>query len=106
MTHITFIEHGGKRCEVDAEEGVSIMQVAVNNMVPGIVGDCGGCCSCATCHAYIEPAYLDRIEPAAADERDLLEGAIDVEGCSRLTCQIRVSSALEGLTIRVPRSQY
>ena len=106
MTQIFFVEHDGRRYEVDAEDGSSIMQVAVDNMVPGIVGDCGGCCSCATCHAYIESAFLDRVAPAQADERDLLEGAIDVEACSRLTCQVRVSAALEGMTVRLPRSQY
>jgi 2Fe-2S ferredoxin len=106
MTNITFIEHDGTRHEVDATNGISIMQAAVENMVPGIVGDCGGCCSCATCHAYIEPAFMDRTEPAAADERDLLEGALDVEACSRLTCQVRVSAALEGLVVRLPQSQY
>jgi 2Fe-2S ferredoxin len=106
MTHITFIEHDGTRHEVEAIDGISIMQAAVDNMVPGIVGDCGGCCSCATCHAYIEPAFMDRIEPAAADECDLLEGALDVQACSRLTCQVKVSAALEGVTIRMPQSQY
>lgn len=106
MTHITFIEHDGKRHEVDADDSSSIMQVALDNMIPGIVGDCGGCCSCGTCHAYIAPDFLDRMAPAAADERDLLEGALDVEPGSRLTCQVRVNAALEGLTIRMPRSQY
>ena len=106
MTHITYIEHDGTRHEAEAEDGASLMQVAVDNLVPGIVGDCGGCCSCATCHAYIDPAFAGSIAPAAADERDLLEGALDAEPGSRLTCQVRVTRALDGIVVRIPRSQY
>lgn len=106
MTHITYIEDDGTRHEVEAEDGTSLMQAALDNLVPGIVGDCGGCCSCATCHAYIDPAFLDRLPPPQADERDLLEGALDIQACSRLTCQVRVQAALEGVVVRIPRSQY
>ncbi|WP_038207147.1 2Fe-2S iron-sulfur cluster-binding protein [Xenophilus azovorans] len=106
MTRITYIEHDGTRHEVNAEDGTSVMQTALDNMVPGIVGDCGGSCSCATCHAYIDPDHLARVSPPEADERHLLEGALDVEPCSRLTCQIRIHPGLEGLTVRIPVSQY
>ncbi|MDO8944051.1 MAG: 2Fe-2S iron-sulfur cluster-binding protein [Burkholderiaceae bacterium] len=105
-TPITFIESDGTAHSIDAPNGTTLMQVAIDNMLPGIAGDCGGSCSCATCHAYIDAAFMDRVEPATADEADLLEGALDAQATSRLTCQIRVSPELAGLSVRIPASPY
>jgi 2Fe-2S ferredoxin len=106
MPKIIYIEHNGTRHEVAAEAGVSVMQAAVNNMVPGIVGDCGGCCTCATCHGYVDEAWFAAVGPPGEDERMMLEGALEVRPTSRLTCQITVSEELDGLTVQLPRSQF
>lgn len=106
MTRIIFLEFNGAKHEIDAENGVSVMQNALNNGVPGILGDCGGTCACATCHGYVEHAFAERIPPAGADERGILEGALNVEADSRLTCQIVVGPELEGMVVRLPESQF
>src|SRR5690606_36213785 len=84
MPKITFIEHDGTSHTVEAETGRSVMQAAVDNLVPGIVADCGGACSCATCHGYIDPAWLARLPEARADERSMLEGLLECQYNSRL----------------------
>lgn len=107
MPTIIFIQHDGSEQRVEAEVGQSLMQVALNNRVPGILGDCGGNCSCATCHGYIERAEWDaQIPEAQAYERDMLSCASEVTENSRLTCQVIVSPALDGLVVRLPASQY
>jgi len=106
MPKITFIEHNGTRHVIDAPIGKSAMQVAVDNMVPGIVGDCGGCCSCATCHGYVAPEWADKLPPKQEDEEMMLEGALEVRPTSRLTCQINIGPQLDGLEIELPASQF
>jgi 2Fe-2S ferredoxin len=106
MVKITFIEHNGTRHVVDAPLGKSVMQVAVDNMVPGIVGDCGGCCSCATCHGYVAPAWADKLAPKQEDEEMMLDGALEVRPTSRLTCQITVRPELDGIEVELPASQF
>jgi 2Fe-2S ferredoxin len=105
MTRITFIEHDGKAHAIEAVNGRSVMQSAVDNRVPGIIGDCGGYCSCATCHGYIDAAWIDKLSPPAGDEAAMLECAIDRQDASRLTCQIDVTPELDGLVVRLPVSQ-
>jgi 2Fe-2S ferredoxin len=105
MTKLIFIEHNGTRTEVDAPDGISVMQAAVDNRVKGILADCGGACSCATCHGYITEDWADRIAPPADDEKAMLECAVHESAESRLTCQIKVSPVLDGLEIRLPISQ-
>jgi 2Fe-2S ferredoxin len=105
MTKLIFIEHSGARTEIDAPDGISVMQAAVDNKVKGILADCGGACSCATCHGYIASAWASRMAPPAEDEKAMLECAVHETEESRLTCQIRVSPALDGLEIRLPVSQ-
>jgi 2Fe-2S ferredoxin len=105
MPKIIFIEHDGEKHEVAAKVGKSLMRIAVDNMVPGILGDCGGGCNCATCHAYVDADGLDRIPPALDEEKTMLEGALAVAGNSRLTCQITMTEALDGIVIRLPESQ-
>lgn len=106
MPKILYIEHNGTQHLIEAEAGKSVMQVAVENMVPGIVGDCGGCCSCATCHGYVDPAWTDRLPAPSADETMMLDGALSVQPNSRLTCQITLRPELDGLVIRLPESQF
>jgi ferredoxin, 2Fe-2S len=103
MPHITFIQPDGSAQTVPADAGDSVMQAAVNALVPGIVADCGGACSCATCHAYVDAAWTDRVPPALPDELDMIDGGcLHVEPTSRLTCQIQITPALDGLVLRLP----
>jgi len=102
---ITFIEFSGKMHCVDGEIGGSLMQAAVGNMVPGIQADCGGCCSCGTCHCYVDDAWVGRLPPPAIDELDMLEGALETQESSRLSCQIKITSNCDGLVVRLPKSQ-
>lgn len=106
MPKILFIEHNGKEHRVEAEVGTSLMQAANDGMVPGVPGDCGGVCSCATCHGYVDPAWLDKLAPRSEDEEMLLDGALNTEANSRLTCQITMSDALDGIVVRLPASQF
>jgi 2Fe-2S ferredoxin len=80
------------------------MQIAVDHLLPGITGDCGGCCSCATCHVYVDDAWRERLPPASDEETMMLEGAVDVRPESRLGCQIRLTEELDGLVLRLPES--
>jgi 2Fe-2S ferredoxin len=105
MPTIIFIEPSGNQREVEAALGQSVMQAAVQNGVKGIDADCGGACSCATCHGYIDEAWRDRIVPADAVELDMLEFAYMREEGSRLTCQIKVDGDMAGLLIRLPEAQ-
>ena len=105
MARIIFIENDGTRHEVDASNGVSVMEAAVNNMVPGIDADCGGACACATCHVYIDENWVEKTGAADSMEESMLDFASDMQGNSRLSCQISVSDDLDGLIVRLPRSQ-
>lgn len=105
MPTIIFIEHNGNEHRVETSIGSSAMNAAVNGGVPGILADCGGSCSCATCHGYVDPSWFDRLPPAGEHEREMLEGALDVNENSRLTCQILISENTDGLIIRLPESQ-
>jgi len=106
MPKILFIEHSGKEHVVDAEVGKSVMQNAIENLIPGIIGDCGGACSCATCHGYVDPAWENKVQPKNENEEAMLDGALRVESNSRLTCQIVVTPEHEGLVVRLPVSQF
>ena len=104
MPTITFIEESGRVRSVDAPLSKSVMEVAVAEMIPGIVGECGGCCSCATCHVYVEQGWYGRLPQPDSVENDILDGALGVKENSRLSCQIRVTPELDGLVLRVPPS--
>ena len=99
MPKIMFIEYNGTEHVVEAVVGRSLMQAAVDHMVPGIVADCGGSCSCATCHGFIGQQWLIAIPAAQADESSMLEGLLETQDNSRLTCQIEITPALDGLTV-------
>jgi ferredoxin, 2Fe-2S len=106
MTKITFIEHSGEEHVIDTAIGLSLMEIAVNNDISNIIAECGGACACATCHVYIAADWIDKISPASEMEIDMLECAIEVRPTSRLSCQITVSEAYEGLVVELPASQY
>lgn len=105
MPKVIFIEAGGNRVETDAQVGNSLMQTAVNAGIAAIAAECGGVCACGTCHCHIEPSWLGRLVPPAADEADMLEFVIDPDEHSRLSCQIEVTDDLDGLVLHVPESQ-
>lgn len=105
MGKVTYIEFNGRAHEVEAREGQSLMEAAVGNLVPGIVADCGGACACATCHVYIDEAWAERAGPAAAMESEMLDVVLHRQDRSRLSCQLRMTSLLDGIVLRLPESQ-
>ena len=106
MAKITFIENDGTKHEVEAENGLSVMEAAVNNMVPGIDADCGGACACATCHVYVDEAWLSKTGEIGDMEETMLDFAEDRRENSRLSCQIKISDELDGLVVTTPESQH
>jgi 2Fe-2S ferredoxin len=105
MAQITYIESNGTPHVVEVADGWSLMKGAVLNSVPGIDAECGGACACATCHVYVDDAWVDKLGAAAGAERDLLECVGEPRGNSRLACQIRIGGDLDGLVVRLPESQ-
>jgi 2Fe-2S ferredoxin len=105
MTQITYIDSHGQSRTVPAEEGSTVMETALKNGVPGIEAECGGACACATCHVYVDPAWTAKVGKAEPMEEDMLDFAFDVKPNSRLSCQIRVRSDLDGLIVRTPERQ-
>ena len=106
MAKITFIQYDGTEHVHDGKTGLSVMEVAVKNNVPGIDADCGGACACATCHVYVDDAWLARTGDKSAMEESMLDFAENVQPNSRLSCQIRVSDDLDGLIVRLPENQH
>ena len=105
MTKITFIDAAGQARTVDAEDGSTVMETALKNAVPGIEAECGGACACATCHVYVDDAWIERLGKAEQMEEDMLDFAFDVRPTSRLSCQIKVKPELDGLTVTTPEKQ-
>jgi len=105
MPKLTIIEFSGKEHHLEAEDGKTVMQAALDALVPGIMADCGGSCSCATCHCYVDEAWVSRLPAPESAERDMLECALDPLENSRLSCQLRVTAHTEGLVVRLPKSQ-
>ena len=106
MAKITYVEHNGTEHAIDVKNGLSVMEGAVKNNIPGIDADCGGACACATCHVYVEESWLDKTGDRSAMEESMLDFAEGVEPNSRLSCQIKVSDALDGLRVTMPESQH
>ncbi len=105
MPRITYIEHNGTEHTVDVAVGLTVMEGAVNNNIPGIDADCGGACACSTCHAYVNPDWVEKL-PAREDmEEDMLDFAYEPNERSRLTCQLQVTPELDGLVLRMPEKQ-
>jgi 2Fe-2S ferredoxin len=106
MAKITYIEHSGKEHVIDVADGMTVMEGAVKHNVPGIDADCGGACACATCHVYVDPAWFEKTGAPSGMEQSMLDFASEVEPTSRLSCQIKISPALDGLIVRLPASQH
>ena len=106
MPKITYIAFDGEETTVDAKEGMSVMQSAVNNGVDGIVAECGGACSCATCHVYVDEEWLGKLPEALAMEKEMLDFVMSPQPNSRLSCQLKVTAELDGLVVNTPESQY
>ena len=106
MVTVTFIESSGKERVVDAPEGSTLMEAAVKNGVGGILAECGGACTCATCHVYVDAAWAGKVGGASGDEEEMLTLAVDPQPTSRLSCQISLNAELDGLVVRVPVAQF
>ncbi len=108
MPKVTYVANDGTRQEIDVPAGENVMRGALYNGVDGIVGECGGALSCATCHCYIDETWADKIGgPTSDTEKELLEqAAAEVRPTSRLSCQIEMTDALDGLIVHVPEAQY
>jgi len=105
MTKITYIQPSGESIEAEGENGSTVMETAILNGVNGIVAECGGACSCATCHVYVDEAWTEVVGAPSPMEEDMLDFAFEVKENSRLSCQIKVRDAIDGLVVRVPRRQ-
>ena len=106
MAKITYIEHSGTEHTVDVANGLTVMEGARDNNIPGIEADCGGACACSTCHGYIDEDWFGKLPGVEAMEEDMLDFAWNPEpGKSRLTCQIKVTDDLDGLIVRLPEKQ-
>jgi len=106
MAKITFITADGSQTEVVGKNGDSVMVTAVNNGIEGIIAECGGAASCATCHVIVDPQWYAKLPEPQSIEKDMLEFAAERTDTSRLSCQIKVSDDIDGLVVTVPASQY
>ena len=105
MVKITFKAFTGEVQTVEAEIGSTVMETAIKHGIPGIVAECGGACACATCHVYVDEAFLPIVGQPETMEEDMLDFAYEVQPNSRLSCQIKVRDALDGLIVRIPERQ-
>ena len=105
MAKIKYIENSGKEHEVDVKNGLSVMEGAVQNDIPGIDADCGGGMACATCHVYVKEDWFNKLQEKAIGEDDMLDQAYEPNSSSRLSCQLTVSNELEGLVVHLPEKQ-
>jgi 2Fe-2S ferredoxin len=106
MVKITFVDFEGQSRSVEAEIGSTVMEAAIRNDIPGIEAECGGACACATCHVYVDAAWLEKTGDKTAMEESMLDFAEGVEPNSRLACQIKIADGLDGLVVRLPESQH
>ena len=105
MPKITYIEHNGKSHTLEVANGLTVMEGAVQNDIPGIDADCGGSCACATCHVYVEKKWFDKLPNKESAEEDMLDMAYEPKKFSRLSCQITVEDNLDGLVVKMPSKQ-
>ena len=106
MTKVIFIDHNGNNYQINANQGDSLMEVAISNNVSGIDADCGGLCACGTCHVFVEPNWLSKVGQRSEMEDSMLEYTENVKSNSRLSCQIKITEELEGLTVKLPEVQF
>ena len=105
MSKITYIEHSGETHTIDVANGLTVMEGAVQNNIPGIDADCGGSMACATCHVYVKEEWLDKLPKKEDGEEDMLDMAFEPKKNSRLSCQLVVSDELDGLKVDIPSKQ-
>ncbi|MGA2794111.1 MAG: 2Fe-2S iron-sulfur cluster-binding protein [Roseiarcus sp.] len=105
MIHVTYIDSKGTSRTVEAQEGSTVMETALRNSVPEIEAECGGACACATCHVYVAPEWTEIVGKPSQMEEDMLDFAFEVRPSSRLSCQIKVAPALDGLVVSTPAKQ-
>ncbi len=105
MAKITYIEHNGKSHSVEVKNGLSVMEGAVQNNIPGIDADCGGSMACATCHVYVKEEWFDKVNIKSEGEDDMLDQAYEPNKHSRLSCQISVTNDIDGLIVNLPEKQ-
>ena len=105
MPKITYIEHNGKSHTLEVANGLTVMEGAVQNNIPGIDADCGGSCACATCHVYVNEKWFNKLPNKESAEEDMLDMAFELKPLSRLSCQLTVSDALDGLVVNMPSKQ-
>ena len=105
MAKITYIEHNGTNHTVEVQNGLTVMEGAVQNDIPGIDADCGGGMACATCHVYVKEEWFDKLPPKEDGEEDMLDMAFEPKKNSRLSCQLIVSDKLDGLVVNIPSKQ-
>ncbi|RUO80515.1 (2Fe-2S)-binding protein [Idiomarina tyrosinivorans] len=106
MPKIIYIDADGGEFEAEVEVGSNVMQGAVDHMIDGIVGECGGVMACATCHCYVDPSWEDKLPKPDEAEEDMLDVVQEPQDNSRLSCQIEVTEALDGLIVHLPKSQF
>ena len=105
MPKITYIEHNGKSHTLEVANGLSVMEGAIQNNIPGIDADCGGSCACATCHVYVDEQWFNKLLNKESAEEDMLDMAYEPNKFSRLSCQITVADSLNGLVVKMPSKQ-
>ena len=105
MTKITYVEHNGKEHTIDVQNGLTVMEGAVQNDIPGIDADCGGSMACATCHVYVKDEWYDKLDEKSEGEDDMIDQAYEPKKNSRLSCQIIVSDEIDGLKVTTPEKQ-
>ena len=105
MAKITYIEHNGKSHTVEVKNGLSVMEGAVQNNIPGIDADCGGGMACATCHVYVKEEWFDKLPKKTDGEEDMIDMAYESNKFSRLSCQLTISDELDGLVVKLPEKQ-
>ncbi len=105
MPKITYIEHNGKSHQIDVANGLTVMEGAVQNNIPGIDADCGGSMACATCHVYVKEDWFNKLPKKENGEEDMIDMAHEPNKFSRLSCQITVSNEIDGLIVQLPKKQ-
>jgi 2Fe-2S ferredoxin len=105
MAKINFVDHSGETRSIDAEIGSTVMEAAIRNAIPGIEAECGGACACATCHVYVDEAWQECVGAPTPMEEDMLDFGYDIKPNSRLSCQIKITEALDGLVVITPERQ-
>ena len=106
MPKVTFIQHNGEKVTHEADNGLSVMSIAVDNLVDGIDADCGGECNCATCHVFVDEKWIDKVGLPHDSEEAIMSLNPDRQPTSRLCCQIKVDDSLDGLVVHLPEFQF